>query len=79
MKKAKAIILKMQFIFHVWCIRICQKQFDRRFEAGEDLCSPRIQRLNTRISKHMTAIMQYENSALVYRPFVIDYRNCHKE
>ena len=60
MRKIKAIILALRIEYH-WChIMRFRKRFDVLYAAGVPLVSPKVQKLNARISKHAARVMVCE-------------------
>ena len=60
MTKIKAIILALRIEYHWWHIKYFRKRFDALYAADLPLVSPKVQKLNARISKHAVRVMVYE-------------------
>lgn len=60
MRKIRAIVLALRIEYHWWRIKHYRKRFDVLYAAGLTLVSPKVQKLNARISKHAVRVMVYE-------------------
>ena len=60
MRRIKAIVLALHIEYHWWRIKRFRKRFDVLYTAGVPLVSPKVQKLNARISKHAVRVMVYE-------------------